>query len=183
MPFQIQCRCGEIIEVTSGQADTDVACACGEINRVPLLSNLRRRIGRGSYESNVADRVSKLVAAGELPTDECIQCGVKGGKIVQCDVACELPYLERESSTVWYWLLNLITVPFWQSFIFCFGSSDTKLVGRERVVQAPFRLCDRCVQTDAGGKLQDRTALKKILCNVEVYRELLEDNPDAEIFV
>jgi len=45
MNYYFDCECGRRIPVRATQADTDLACVCGKLNRLPALSKLSKERG------------------------------------------------------------------------------------------------------------------------------------------
>jgi len=96
-PFVAECgSCGRRIGVTAGMAGTQVPCQCGQTIAVPLLSDLRRDIGRGAYGDSPLAVVKRLLAGKDsLPGEMCAACRRPTTERIVCLAECESPQAER----------------------------------------------------------------------------------------
>ena len=92
MNFQVECECGEKIEVGEGAAGIVSDCACGQSIRVPSSADLRRAAGMSASVSPEL-LLQHALADGRLAADrECVECGTPTDLIevvVECESACQ----------------------------------------------------------------------------------------------
>ena len=185
MAFHVECSCGERIEVTAGMAGTEVRCSCGVLNRVPGLSELRQAAGQHAYVTNTVEAIRKMLAQGELPPGpNCMICHSPTRATFTCEVDCEKAWAVRrgpgESNPVLTGLA-LAFVPFWLALALLAKRDreepDTR--GRDVTVRVPLRLCGPC-RRSLGGLRRPR-AIKRLLRQVPVYAQLLEEYPGAKV--
>ena len=175
MEFTVRCDCGRLLPVTSASVGSEVRCACGQINSVPNLSELRLQAGKSSYQVSIAERINNLVASGELPPgDQCAECGKSTHDTLRILLECERPW-QRESG-IWH-LIGMVllhSLVFWAWLLSRPGQDAT---GRELVVRTPLRMCADCA---ARLKRRNRPReIKQLLAEVPIYFDLLEEYPRA----
>jgi hypothetical protein len=180
MELSVTCSCGKKIVVTPASAGDEVRCPCGEIRRVPSLSELRRGAGFSSYDVGIADRIRQKLADGQLPTEiKCVNCGAETDGVLRCVVECERPW--AAGGGFWKHFLLFLCAP-----VFLWGQlgRDYKcpeVLGRETVVKTPLRICAKCL-TKLGEPPNARD-LRVLLRAVALYDELLNEYPRATIHV
>ena len=62
--YWVTCRCGREICVTIVLAGSEVLCRCGAAVVVPSLSEFRRCIGKGAYETSTVDVITAMLQSG-----------------------------------------------------------------------------------------------------------------------
>ena len=185
MAFHVECRCGERIEVTAGMAGTEVRCSCGVLNRVPGLSKLRQAAGQGAYITNAVEMINKMLAQGELPPGpDCMICHSPTRATFTCEVVCEKAWVMRRGpgeSNAFLTGLALAFAPFWLALTLLAkrDRNEPDVRGRDVTVRVPLRLCGAC-RRSLGGLRRPR-AIKRLLRQVPIYAQLLEEYPGAKV--
>jgi hypothetical protein len=153
------------------QAGTTIACACGRIVAVPLLSELRRQV--------------KVLADGSVPTNgRCLQCGGQTSRVAECKAICERVWVDsvRGPWNTFIWIAAILIWPMAASLaIFLRGkpeAEERQERGREVVVRLPFHLCEACRVRQELRKTHD---LRAALQRVPEYAELFREYPEAEL--
>jgi hypothetical protein len=176
MDFTIDCSCGANLRVTTGDAGGTKRCHCGNINPVPSLGELRRRAGQQRYDVSIADKISYLVADGELPAETaCIQCGIDTSNVLQCKVECERPYVKGRG--FWSTVLLGLFAPFWILGALSRDYQNSEVHGRELIVNTPLALCPECAATSQA----EKEDLHDLLRRVPLYDQLLQEYPNANV--
>ena len=180
MELSVACQCGNKIIVSPTRAGGEIRCSCGEISRVPSLSELRRGAGLSSYDVGIADRIRQKLDDGELPLEtKCVNCGAQTDGVLRCVVECERP--RAAGPGFWKTFLMLLALPFWMWEQVNRDNRHPEVLGRETVVKTPLRLCAHC-QTKLG-KPPNARHLGILLRAVDLYEELLREYPRAKIHV
>lgn len=202
--YSVDCECQQMLEVHAGQAGTTIACSCGRDVPVPRLSELRVRAGEGQFESGVTSKIERMVSTGELPHGHaCVVTGFPTDDYVEIQVICEretyLPSDEPEVSGFGFLaiggflmlaLASLIT-HLWKGLIellrriaesfrqpappddWALDPMNQELV----VVLCPLRMIASHHETAATTGCR---RLKRWLQTVPVYRDLLQQYPQAQ---
>jgi hypothetical protein len=178
MVFSIDCSCGKAITVTAAQAGTEVRCDCGQVNAVPLLSELRRSAGQSKYNLGITDRIRQQVADGALPAeDACARCGVQTSDALQLLVECERTW--TAGGGFWKHFLLFLLAPFWIWGLLRRDYNNPEVFGRENVVNLPLRMCRTCQITVR--QTGSNAAIIALLQEVPLYQELLREYPQAKV--
>lgn len=178
MHFSIGCACGKTIAVTAAQAGAEVRCDCGQVNAVPLLSELRRSVGQSKYNLGIVDRIRQQVADGALPAENaCARCGVQTSDALYLLVECERTW--SAGSGFWRHFFRLLLTPIWIWNLFRRDYNNPEVFGRESVVELPLRMCRTCQTTV---QQTGSTAAKvRLLQKAPQFEELLREYPQARI--
>ena len=186
MEFHVECVCGQRIEVTAGMAGSEARCDCGVLHQVPGLSELRRAAGQDPYVTNAVEKINKMLAQGELPPGpNCMVCHSPAPATFTCEVVCEQSWVVRRGrgqgpSNPLLAGLALMFTPFWLRLMLDRREADEpETRGRDVTVRVPLRLCGAC-RRSLGGLRRSR-AIKRLLRQVPVYEELLEEYPWAKV--
>jgi hypothetical protein len=180
MEFSIGCPCGKRIVVTAAQAGTEARCVCGQLNTVPLLSELRHGAGQSKYNLGIVDRIRKKAAEGALPSESvCVKCGVQTSGLLHFIVECERTWVT--GGGFWKHFFLLLLGPVWIWAQLRKDQNSAEVFGRENVVEVPLRLCSQC---QAGVReFRNTRAMRALLQEVPLYQELLREYPEATINV
>jgi hypothetical protein len=121
-----------------------------------------------------------MVADGQLPADDkCVSCGITTDNVLRFVIECERP--NRKSPGFWDTLFLRMFSPVGVLLgEFSRVELDTELVGREKVVKAPLRLCLPCANAIT---LNRRDEMLNLLEQVPLYRRLLNKYPYAHIAI
>ena len=183
MAFHVECDCGQRIEVTAGMAGAEVRCSCGRVNRVPGLSALRQAAGQDAYVTNAVEAIRIMVAQGELPPGpNCMICHSPTGIVFNCEVVCEEAWIRRRGRSNRFLAgLALMFAPFWLTLALRHGRdpNEPDKQGHDVKLRVPLRLCGAC-RSSLGG-LRRARAIKRLLRQVPIYKQLLEEYPDAKV--
>jgi hypothetical protein len=178
MDFSIGCSCGRTIAVTAAQAGSEVRCNCGQVNAVPLLSELRRSIGQSKYNLGIIDRIRQQVADGVLPAGNlCARCGAETSDALPLLVECERTW--SHGGGFWRHFSLFLLGPIWFWGLLRRDYNNPEVFGRESVVELPLRMCQSCQTTV---RQTGSTAAKvRLLQKVPLFEELLREYPQARI--
>jgi hypothetical protein len=185
MAFHVECACGQRIEVSAGMAGSEVRCGCGELNRVPGLSELRRCVGQEAYVTNTVEQVNKMLARGELPPgSNCMICHSPTRAALTCELVCAKSWtrkmeVDQESRDPLYEALGFFLLGLLWKLVTARRRFEKKTMGHDVSVRVPLRLCDAC-RRSLGGLRRSR-AIKRLLRQVPVYARLLEEYPRAKV--
>jgi hypothetical protein len=176
--FNLSCSCGRSVSVSAGQAGTTVACECGQTIAVPSLGTLRELSGRERYEAGTIDTIHAMRQKGLLPAGE--RCAVSGEltqDFVVLWVEAEKPYVRKES--LFSSFVAALIAPI---FILAVARARPRFpdLGRQTIVPAPLR-----VATAHRHRLEtaSQRKLKRWLCTVPIYADLLREYPLAIVAV
>jgi hypothetical protein len=179
MQYRLECGCGRPVAVTTADAGTTIACACGEEIRVPSLSELRANAGLGAYESGAIDTIRRLMSEGTLPWgDTCAQSGLPTRDILHFHVQCERTHAAQERSRLE--VLVVVLLGFW-ALLLTMGAEEGDARGRDTAVSVPLRLRREYHRGLARWGTQRR--LRRLLRTVPIYARLLDEYPRATIRV
>jgi len=176
MSFTLDCTCGRPVTVNAGQAGTAVTCECGATIAVPSLGRLRELAGRERYEAGTIDTIHAMLRKGLLPAgDRCAVSGEYTQDVVELWVEAERFYVREESplSNFVAGLISPILIPIVERL-----RPARPDVGRQTIVPTPLRVAKahrRRVLTAS------QRALKRWLCSVPIYAELLREYPRATV--
>jgi hypothetical protein len=180
MSFNIDCPCGRTIEVTAAHAGSDIRCVCGNVQAVPALSELRQRAGKSRYAVDIAESIRYMVADGQLPADDkCVTCGITTDNVLRFVIVCErqMPKGPGFWNTFFLWLLSPLSAAVGE---YSRTEDDDELMGREKIVKAPVRICPPCANAIT---LKRRGEMTDLLDRVPLYARLLRKYPDAQIAI
>ena len=143
MPYQVECQCGQRIEVEAWSAGGTVPCTCGSQVSVPLLSDLRRAAGLDAYPENPARKIERMRAVGELPVgDTCARCDDPTDDVLDLVAECETAWATQhvgESRVVGVIVVSGLPIPIPVAEM---EEGETK--GQALTVCVPVRLCRAC---------------------------------------
>lgn len=183
MAYKLECECGRTREVSVAQAGTDLVCdGCGAVVRVPSLSRLREREGRGAYESGVIDTIARMVAAGELTGEgPCAVSGRTTSDVLTIHVQAERPVPGREASDSWVALTLIMPLAGLLALLRRDGYAQRADHGRDTALEVPLRV--RREYHDRLRRRAGRRRLRALLRTVPVYARLLDEYPTARLSV
>ena len=142
-----------------------------------MLSELRRGAGQPGYEVDIAEKLRQQFADGDLPVETaCVKCGVTTEGVLKCSVECERTW--ARGGGYWKTFFLAVFVP-WHHLRNDFR--DPEVLGQERVVQTPIRLCDDCRY--AMEKKPRKRQLVELLRTVPAYDQLFREYPNAEVYI
>lgn len=181
MQYVIRCQCGAELSVSAAQAGGTCVCECGAATAVPKLSELRLAAGQSRHPTSAVERVRGMLNRGELPGDHrCPACGNHTDEVVTVGIQCE-----RASSTDFQDQGMLAVAIF--GWIGALASALRpqhrmgEIHGHEVRVEVPLRCCSEC-RPSLTWRI-GRRALRRYLCRVPAYREVLGEYPHAAINV
>jgi hypothetical protein len=178
--FSIDCECGATIPVLASQAGGAVTCGCRRVVTVPRLSQLRRAKGIAPHDTNIRDTIARLIAEKHLPSGCCAVTELPTEDVMWFDIHCERTYVKGTSR----WVLALLLLLNWPVALLMgaleSGASAEDRYGREVIVAVPLKLC-RASQAKIRRRASQRY-LRKVLCTVPEYQELLREHPQARIY-
>lgn len=179
----LPCPCGRYVQVTAGQAGTNVRCECGTTLPVPKLADLRRLAGKDPYATNPAERIAKMERAGQLVLpDQCVACYMRTEGVLECIAVCEKKHTEVQADTSLASRLFMILSPVLYLLVKLFvppADSEIKIHGHEVQAMLRLRLCANC--RPSSSHFISRDTLVTWLRTVPIYAELLDLYPEAEI--
>jgi len=185
MSYSIDCSCGKNIEVSSSQAGSEIVCSCGKPLTVPRLSELRKSVGLGAYETGIVDTINRMITQGELPGENiCAYSGMPTTDVLIVIIQYEQRFRKTEDSEVTAVTILLgFFIPFWWFFkLFSMigaGRIRTDDLGRDSEVKVPLRVCKEFHKKLARG--WSRNAVRKMLKAVPIYNQLLDEYPKSVI--
>ncbi|MCA9129215.1 MAG: hypothetical protein KDB22_19140 [Planctomycetales bacterium] len=174
MDLFVNCENGHQVKVTAANCGGNVKCICGRDVAVPRLSDLRRNAGQSAFATTTVERLNAMSRRGELPpTDNCCLCMSQATEIVPCIVQCETTVVSGDG----FWKTAcLIAVGPWLALSWLMTSFSSPVVhGRSTAVRLPFPACGDCSRKLFKSKLARKAGLQ----NIALYRELLDEYPDA----
>ncbi len=176
MDLFVVCECGNRCSVSSSLCGQDVICSCGKLVLVPRLTDLRASNGLSPFVS-VSDRIRALESAGRLPVeDRCVVCQTTTEQTLHCAIECERPVGHDDGAWKSFFSMFLFG-PLVARYLIQRDSLRQETRGHELVVVAPMRICDACFRA---ARLTSEKC-KELLRTTEVYRELLDEYPDAQV--
>jgi hypothetical protein len=178
MQFQVPCECGVTLTVGEGAAGARLRCDCGRTVVVPALDKLRREAGFPEQRIAPEMAVEALLLAGKLPEeDHCVLCGAATSESVTCHTECEFAFVDDGRPSWWHYLLAFLTFG-WIGAAVVGATRRTEYEwGKDRIYDLPLRICASC-----RGKVTDAAAARDALCRVPLYRALLNNFPDANVW-
>src|SRR5262245_55808052 len=178
MPYSIRCQCGNQLEVTAGQAGSQVACPCGKTIDVPRLSELRSQAGESAGGASPELVILYTYANDNRPVggDECVNCGTATTNRLACSIEYERPWLKGERSLI-SWLVAVLIFGIY-AIIYSMIRRGETVVGDQKIFRLVVTICPTCEK----GGLTPRD-LRNILCNEPQFQRLFEKYPSAKIFI
>lgn len=171
--YPLKCDCGATHRVTSGQAGSSVACACGKGVSVPSYSVLRTLAADDWPTADVELDARRRL--GQLPLEtECVLCGTRTDGVRNFVVELERPQVSTQRP-IW---LTLLLLPLgWIGWIIeMMVPEQTVVVGEHKQIELPVRVCGRC-----GPRLYQPGEAKRALQQTPLYARLLRRHPKARL--
>ena len=184
MSYEVRCACGNTHTVTAADAGSALNCSCGSAVNVPPLHVLRASAGEQAISPVV--QIRGMLLRNELPgTRTCACCHRGTDEIVRVSVECERSITKSGASKAEYagCLFGCALGVFMPvvygvvALLFFLGlwTRPDKQFGDDVSVIVPLPVCSAC-RPDLNGY-----GLEHALCEVPVYRALLDRYPNALI--
>jgi hypothetical protein len=180
--LSVDCPCGNKIPVQTSQAGSTVSCLCGQVVRVPRLSELQRRAGMPPTRANTLDVIEAMRLARELPTSTaCAYSRTKTSDVAHVVLSCNVPCVDSVHAPWWATSLSVLlgfVVPMRASWITAATSPVTMV--KQAIVRIPLRLDHRHL---ADVRALDNAKLHELLRSEPIYSRLLDEYPYLEASV
>jgi len=174
MLYNVQCECGQTLQVPATMAGGRLSCTCGREILVPSLSKLKGQSGGSAMSAEI--RLDDMLRRGVLPEENiCLICQKPTTSVAHCWTTCERPQVEREHGWFQYIVRTITFDLLGLAQDMRYTEGDT-VHGRDLRYRLPLRVCPDCT-----GQLCDARLLKETLLDVPVYAELLDKYPHAEV--
>lgn len=178
MPYSVRCSCGKDVEVTAGQAGTDVACACGNTITVPRLSELRSQAGESA--DGASPELAILYTYGNdiepVGGDKCLNCGSATTNRIRCSLEYERPWLKGERSFVNRVIAILIFGIC--ALIYSLIRRGGVVLGELKVFRLAVTMCPACEKASLTPH-----GLRTILRKESQFDRLFDKYPSAQIYI
>lgn len=179
MQYELACECGEKMLVRETAAGAKEVCRCGRTLIVPSLHELRSMAGLPGPQLQPEKVIETLLLAGKLPEDRyCVRCRDATDGVICCMTECERATVLVGQPRWWMILLGILSFSWVYLILAGVTTREDQEWGQDRIFPLPLRVCPNCRP-----HLVKSDDLKAALCQVPVYRRLLEKYPDASVTV
>jgi hypothetical protein len=178
MAYTVRCLCGNQLEVTAGQAGTQVACTCGKTVTVPRLSELRSQAGESAGGASPELAILYTYANDNQPVgaDRCLNCDTPTTNRLACSIEYERPWLKGERSFI-SWLVAFLIFGIY-AIIYSLIRRGETVFGEQKVFRLAVTICPSCEKG-----IRTRRDLRNILCNEPQFDRLFEKYPEAKLSI
>lgn len=173
--YPVRCECGKTHQVPGSAAGTTLTCDCRRTVEVPSFARLKSSVGESSVSVDLVIR--HMLANGELPVEtDCVICFRTTKNKESFQLECEREELTRSSKLSWFEIVAMFFMSPIRLFIVANQYADTRMAGRDVILNLPIRICKEC-EPDLKTGADVRAAMKK----TDLYRQLFEKYPDSRV--
>lgn len=153
-------------------------CSCGKPIQIPSSIQLRKDAGLKPIVPP-EEVIERLINAGTIPGNgTCTYCGDETPSLLWVHAECERAFQHRGPGRFWSMVLFIVSAVFTPIRVWVSESHDERLFGRDKVYSLPIYVCEKCKSVP-----MDTASLKRCMCKVPEYRDLLEKFPNAVVNV
>lgn len=182
--YSIRCDCGQVLFVQPSQAGGERRCACGELVKVPRLSELRRLAGETPPHVSATEIVRHMLAAGQAsPGELCAYSRQRADDLMYFSVVCSVPYSEPVPRGFWMGLLDAFGSPIAALRPSALAAAVTDpgvSIGHENIFRLPLRVA---AEHQPMVKQLEEHDWINLLATVPLYARLFQEHPGLRVSV
>jgi hypothetical protein len=185
LKVSLPCECGGTVVAGAKVAGGTIKCTCGRAVAVPKLSHLRTLAGGDAFITNPVEAIRKQQRDGINPAGEgCLLCGSLSPVFYKCHAVCESSHARRGNKVDPISMVRLLFVPMVWLIAMLLREKEFEPIdrrGHDIAISFDLPVCDPCAAS--AGKVTRANVAKRLMAEVPLYKELLDDYPNMQLKV